>query len=58
VLFRGKQASKQHFVNAAAEALFAVDFDDGDAFVEAIAENWVGVNIDQVWFVAVATKED
>jgi hypothetical protein len=55
-LFRGKQASEQHLVNAAAEAFLAVDFDDGDAFVVAIAENWVGVDIDQVRFVAVAAE--
>jgi hypothetical protein len=35
----------------------AVDFDDRDALVVALAKNCVGVDIDEAWFLAVATKE-
>jgi hypothetical protein len=56
-LFRGKQADKQNFIHAAAKSLFAVDFDDGDAFVIALAEDRIGVDIDQARFLAVAAEK-
>lgn len=52
-----QETGEQNFVDAAAEAFFTVDFDDGDAEIVALAELGVGVDIDEARLLAVAAEE-
>ena len=52
-----QQPLEQHFVDPAAEADLAVDFYDGDALVEALAERRIGVDVEQNRFQTVGDQE-
>jgi hypothetical protein len=54
---RGNQSSEEDGVDAASETDLAVDFYDGDALVEPLAEICVGVDVDEFWLDAMLTKQ-
>jgi hypothetical protein len=56
-LFSRKQSGEKDFIDAAAEVFATVNFHDGDTFVVALAERGICVDIDETWFMAMATKE-
>jgi len=49
LLASGNYPAEQDGVDVASEANLAVDFYDGDTIIEALAERWIGVDVDQFW---------